>query len=170
MQFKNSEIKAKINRPDEIKKILESLSADYKGCDLQTDTYFNIKNGRLKIREGEIENSLIHYDRKNTTDPTLSNISYTKVPKKNDIKDVLRSALGVLVEVKKARHIYFIDHVKFHIDHIQGLGDFIEIEVIDRENEYSEKMMHKLCKHYMLLLKVEESDLLTHSYSDMLAK
>ncbi len=61
----NIEIKAKSNNQDMIRKILQSKNADFKGVDHQIDTYFKVNVGRLKLREGNIENSLIHYQREN---------------------------------------------------------------------------------------------------------
>ena len=168
MKIKNVEIKAKTNNPDFISNRLVELKARYIGCDEQIDTYFNINHGRLKLRQGHIENSLIHYNRADKDKAKLSDISFSKIQNGSDILDVLKSALGIKVIVKKKRHIYFIDHVKFHIDHLDGLGSFVEIEVIDLKNEYSEIEMRSLCELYMKELKVESSDLLTHSYSDML--
>ena len=75
MAFLNIEIKAKCNKIDEIREILKSKNAISKGIDHQVDTYFNSKNGRLKLREGNIENSLIYYSRENTNakDPITYN-------------------------------------------------------------------------------------------------
>ena len=61
----NIEIKAKSNNQDIIREILKSRNADFKGIDHQIDTYFKVNNGRLKLREGKIENHLIHYQREN---------------------------------------------------------------------------------------------------------
>lgn len=63
MMHLNIEIKAKSNNQDAIREILKSKNADVKGIDHQIDTYFNVNFGRLKLREGNIENHLIHYQR-----------------------------------------------------------------------------------------------------------
>ena len=65
----NIEIKAKSNNNSEIRKILQSKSADFKGIDHQIDTYFKTNEGRLKLREGNIENKLIFYKRQNKKGP-----------------------------------------------------------------------------------------------------
>ncbi len=168
MKIKNVEIKAKTEYPNKVIDKLKSLNADYRGCDTQIDTYFNIQSGRLKLRQGNIENSLIFYNRENTKDSKLSDIAFSNIENGADVLDVLLSALGEKITVKKDRHIYFIDHVKFHVDYLDKLGTFVEIEVIDEKNEYSESEMHRLCAHYMDLLSIQKTDLLTHSYSDML--
>ena len=65
MSHINIEIKARSNNQDRIRDILKSKNADFKGIDHQIDTYFNVPKGRLKLREGNIENNLIFYERKN---------------------------------------------------------------------------------------------------------
>ena len=63
MAHVNIEIKAKSDNQTMIREILTSKNADFKGIDHQIDTYFNVNFGRLKLREGNIENHLIHYQR-----------------------------------------------------------------------------------------------------------
>ena len=59
----NFEIKAYTSEHDSIREFLISQKAVFKGVDHQIDTYFPVKHGRLKIREGNIENCIVHYDR-----------------------------------------------------------------------------------------------------------
>ena len=59
----NIEIKAHCQYPEKIQKILEVKNGRFIGTDHQTDTYFKVENGRLKLKEGNIENALIHYER-----------------------------------------------------------------------------------------------------------
>ena len=72
MAYLNVEIKAKCTEVDAIRKYLLSKNAEFKGVDEQTDTYFNVANGRLKLREGNIENNLISYSRSNQAGPKNS--------------------------------------------------------------------------------------------------
>ena len=109
----NVEIKAKCSDPRRVRDILESKGAEYKGLDHQIDTYFRVQNGRLKLREGDIENALIFYERNNQEGPKDSNVVvYPSLPESN-LKDILLGACGALVVVDKRRHIYFIDNIKF---------------------------------------------------------
>jgi len=63
MKHLNIEIKAKCNDQEKIRSVLKSRNADFKGTDHQIDTYFKVNNGRLKLREGNIENFLVFYER-----------------------------------------------------------------------------------------------------------
>src|ERR1700749_788478 len=115
MPYLNVEIKAHCNNPDYIRDYLRNYPASFKGTDLQTDTYFNSPNGRLKLREGNIENNLIWYQRTNQAAAKQSDFLLTPVRDAGTLKQVLTHALGIKVTVVKKREIYFIDNVKFHL-------------------------------------------------------
>lgn len=166
--MKNVEIKAKCDNPEKVEKILLENGADYKGLDHQTDTYFNVKNGRLKMRIGNIEKSLIFYDRPNIKGPKQSTFNLYRSENLEELKPLLISSLEIMVEVKKHRKIFFIDHVKFHIDEVDGLGSFVEIEVGDLTDSKTHKELKDLCDYYIDLLGVKEDNLMNISYSDML--
>ncbi len=167
-QSKNVEIKAKSSNHDFVRKQLLSLGADYKGLDHQIDTYYNSPEGRLKMREGNIENNLIHYNRSDKSGPKQSDFTLLKTDNPKGLKDILAKSMGEKVVVDKKREIYFIDHVKFHIDLVKDLGSFVEIEVTDMKGEKTIKDLQSTCEKYMKILNIQESDLLTVSYSDML--
>jgi adenylate cyclase class 2 len=168
MSIEIIEIKARCNNPDEIREKLRSLDALAMGTDRQVDTYFVVPEGRLKLRRGNIENTLIQYHRSNKSGPKLSNVKLYKPHDADALYATLSAALPVLVEVDKRREIYFIENVKFHIDHVESLGDFIEIEAIDEKHEIGVTKLNEQCEYYLKLLKVNPDDLMTHSYSDML--
>ncbi len=168
MSILNIEIKAKCSDPTEIRNILNSRNADYKGTDHQVDTYFKAGNGRFKMREGSIEYSLVFYDREDIAGPKRSDVIYYHPRKTDPVKQQLSKAIGKLVIVDKQREIYYIDNVKFHIDTVKELGNFVEIEAIDRTGEIGAEKLYEQCQKYLKLFKIPEDDLLTNSYSDML--
>ena len=69
--------------------------------------------------------------------------------------------------VTKRRAIYFIENVKFHIDEVEELGDFVEIEAIDRDGSFGEEELKEQCQYYLNLFKIQKEDLIEVSYSDM---
>jgi predicted adenylyl cyclase CyaB len=69
--------------------------------------------------------------------------------------------------VDKNREIYYIENVKFHIDNVKGLGDFFEIEAIDQTGHTGREKLQEQCNYYLKMCGIEEEDLLTGSYSDM---
>ena len=168
------EIKARCPAPLSIQAILKAHNARFIGLDHQIDTYFRVPNGRLKLREGNIENALIHYNRANQSGPKQSDVTLLKSPNEiATLKKILIDSVGILAVVDKKREIYFIENVKFHLDNVVGLGNFVEIEAINSENVdntegvLSPEVLHAQCRFYMSLFDIQESDLLTNSYSDM---
>lgn len=170
MAILNIEIKAKCTDPANIRKILTEKKAIFKGTDNQKDTYFNVKNGRLKMREGNIEYSLIHYDREDISGPKRSDVLYYHPRKEDLIKQLLQKAIGTLVIVNKKREIYYIDNIKFHIDEVEKLGSFVEIEAIDKTGNIGAEKLFEQCKKYLSLFQIKDEDLINNSYSDMLIK
>jgi adenylate cyclase, class 2 len=169
MNHVNIEIKAKCSNQDKIREILKSKKADFKGLDHQIDTYFKVNNGRLKIREGNIEKSLIHYTREDKKDMKQSNVilyPYTN-PK---LKQILEKSFGILCIVDKSREIFFIDNVKFHIDNVKGLGTFVEIEAISSDGKIKIDKLNEQCEYYKKLFDIKDEDLIAISYSDLLIK
>jgi len=168
MAFLNVEIKAICRDPASIRNYLVTHSAELKGTDEQTDTYFNVARGRLKLREGNIENNLIFYERTNKAGPKNSHFHLVKVEDPFGLKEVLTNSIGIKVIVKKRREIYYIRNVKFHIDEVPALGSFLEIEAGNILADLSEKELKDQCDFYMKEFGVKPEDLIDCSYSDML--
>ena len=167
MPFLNVEIKARSIDPERIRKYLKANAAVFKGVDEQTDTYFLVANGRLKLREGNIENNLIYYERDNMAGPKNSHFDLVKIQDAAGIKDVLTRSCGIKTIVRKMREIYYLDNVKFHIDEVPGLGSFVEIEAGNVLADRTEDQLREQCEFYLRQFGIEERDLLTSSYSDM---
>lgn len=168
MNVKIIEIKAKCADIEKIKTILNAQNARFVGVDHQVDTYFNANHGRLKLREGNIENALIHYNRPNEPGPKKSEVILYKSKPDSSLKAVLKTAIGILTVVDKKRSIYFIENVKFHLDEVKGLGTFVEIEAIDSDASRTEKQLLEQCQHYLQLFEIKKEDLLENSYSDLI--
>lgn len=174
------EIKARCADPARMRRILKSHRAVFRGLDHQADTYFRIPSGRLKLREGNIENALIYYkrvDQKNSKkcDSLLWRLRGHKGQAFGDclssvrsLKQILKTACGVLAVVDKKREIYFIKNAKFHIDRVKKLGNFIEIEIFGSAR--SAAGLKRQCGFYQKLLGIQAKDLVADSYSDQLLK
>lgn len=172
MELTNVEIKARCSDPDKIRLILKREGAVYVGLDHQVDTYYQVSDARLKLREGDIEQNLIYYQRANDRKPKLSDIELVPVADEQaaGLKKILAKALGVQIIVDKKREIYRIDNIKFHIDDVKELGTFVEIEAIDNNGTHSTEQLHQQCQHYLELLEIEEQNLVDVSYSDLMAR
>jgi adenylate cyclase, class 2 len=155
MTHLNVEIKARCGNQDKIRNILQKLNADFKGTDQQIDTYFKVPAGRLKLREGTIENHLIYYQRENRDGPKESQVTLFQNNPRSPLKSILQKGLGILVSVEKTREIYFLDNVKFHLDSVVELGSFIEIEAIDFDGSIGRDALYRQCEKYMSLLDIQ---------------
>jgi adenylate cyclase, class 2 len=170
MNHINIEIKARCSKEQQnkIRDYLNSNNAKFIGTDNQIDTYFKIPKGRLKIRKGDIENSLIYYNRENKKDSKESNIEMYNLSKDSYLENLIKEKCEVLVIVDKKREIYFKKNVKFHIDEVKDLGEFIEIEAISQDNTVPIEKIKRQCQYYRSLFNIEDKDLISESYSDML--
>lgn len=168
MSFINIEIKARCHDPGSIRQILKERNAIFKGEDHQIDTYFKCHTGRLKLREGNIENHLIHYYRADQSGPKKSIVTLYRSQPGSTLKEILTKSLGILVIVDKKREIYFIDNIKFHIDSVEKLGSFVEIEAIDHTGNLGEQQLRKQCEQYIRLFGIQPENLINWSYSDLL--
>lgn len=169
MKHINIEIKAKCFHPKKVEAFLVSTNAVFKGTDLQKDTYFNIPNGRLKLRQGNIENNLIFYNRNNQKGPKQSDFQLQPVANAKQMETLLTEALGVKVIVEKKRNIYFLGNIKIHIDEVPRLGSFVEIEASNLSDpSLTVEQLRKQCADLMRHFEIKEEDLIENSYSDML--
>lgn len=164
----NFEFKARANHLEGLEKKLLELNPKYIGQDNQSDTYFNVPKGRLKLREGNIENSLIYYERQDTANAKQSDVLLYQHQPDKSLKDILIKLHGIKVVVKKSRKIYFIGNVKFHFDAVNNLGTFVEVEAIDNTGEISIEKLKEQCNKYADLFRIKSEDYISHSYSDMI--
>ena len=164
----NFEFKARCADIKKVEAVLQEHQPSFIGEDHQTDTYFNVPHGRMKLREGNIENALIHYIRSNSASAKQSEVLLYQHKPDATLKQILSTALGVKVVVEKSRKIYFIQNIKFHFDEVKGLGTFLEVEAIDKEGNISIDELKSQCKMYAQLFKIESHDFIAGSYSDML--
>jgi adenylate cyclase, class 2 len=168
MAFLNVEIKARCDHPEQVRQYLVTHHADFKGVDEQTDTYFNVPIGRLKLRQGNIENNLIYYERSDQPGPKDSHFRLLKTNDPETLKSILTDSLGIKVVVRKKREIYYLQNVKFHIDTVEGLGSFMEIEAGNLLADLPKEKLLGQCEYYLKAFSIRDEELIKISYSDML--
>lgn len=168
MNIRNFEFKAKVDDLEMLENKLRTLNPVFHGVDHQIDTYFNVEKGRLKLREGNIENALIHYDRENVAGSKESQIILYQHSPDVALKNILIKQLGVKVVVDKKRKIYFLDQVKFHFDVVQNLGTFMEVEAIDTNDLFTLEELKAQCDQYLAFFGLRPEHMIDKSYSDLL--
>jgi predicted adenylyl cyclase CyaB len=164
------EFKARVHDLAAAETLLQTLSPIFKGEDEQVDTYFNVHTGRLKLREGAIENALIWYERPDEAGSKESQVLLHKHLRDEALKEILIKLHGIKVVVHKTRRIYFVDNVKFHFDDVKELGKFMEVEAIDETGELGLKRIQQQCDYYASFFNIIPADYIAVSYSDLLLK
>ncbi|MBL7700882.1 MAG: class IV adenylate cyclase [Ferruginibacter sp.] len=167
MAILNIEFKAKAKNIVLLEELLLHHKPRFIGEDHQVDTYFNVQAGRLKLREGNIENALIHYEREDVAGAKSSHVLLYQHQPDMTLKEILIKTLGVKAVVDKKRKIYFINNVKFHFDTVDGLGTFVEVEAIDKDGSFGIEKLQAQCDEYAALFGIKEEDYCSVSYSDM---
>jgi adenylate cyclase class 2 len=168
MKHTNYEFKARLKDHGPVRAVLRRLRARYVGTDRQVDTYFQVPRGRLKVREGRIENALIFYERANKPRARRARIEMTLLPRRNSLCAILRRTLPVLAVVAKRREIYFVGNVKIHLDQVRRLGRFVEVEALSRSGKVGRA--REQARRFQKLFGISAKDILSQSYSDMLLK
>lgn len=164
----NIEIKAHARNFAEIKSRAEKLSDVPLQVLPQEDTFFNTSHGRLKLRvTAKDAGQLIYYTRPDQEGPKRSDyhISHTSDPE--NLKRVLALAYGIRGIVRKTRYLYIVGQTRVHLDDVEGLGQFMELEVVMKQ-EQSDADGEAIAEMLMASLGVERSDLLEGAYIDLL--
>jgi predicted adenylyl cyclase CyaB len=168
MELTSIEIKSRIDNPTSILQTLKAQGARYVGLDHQKDSYFKVDSGRLKLRQGNIENTLIRYHRPETKSLKHSFVRIQAFKEDCEaLREILHESYGTIKTVRKDRHILFIENVKFHVDHVESLGHFVEIEALDTAGKRSEVELTEQCNKYIELLNLDRSKFIDKSYSDL---
>lgn len=170
----NYEFKARLEEARLVRRELKRLRARFLGLDHQVDTYFRVPQGRLKVREGNIENALILYRRANERRARRSDVLLVKLEPGNSMRKLLAAVFGVLAVVDKRREIYFVGNVKIHLDRVRGLGRFVEVEAMAKSRVSSQesrvKSLRRQALRFQKLFGVAKTDIVPESYSDLVAK
>lgn len=163
---RNVELKALDPDPARSLAVCRELGAEDKGVLRQRDTYFRARSGRLKLREEEPGGAaLIQYDRPDAAQARESRYRVTRVQDPEELRASLDSALGTLVVVDKERHLFVWDGVRIHLDTVEGLGTFVELEGVAAPESDLEPEREKVAQ---VQAKLGIGEVLTDSYSDRL--
>ena len=129
--MKNIELKARNRRLADDVRTCRRIGARFQALLRQRDTYFRVKDGRLKLREiGSTQAELIAYLRPDTSGARVCNYVVVPVADPVAVRRLLAACLGVLAEVRKTRRLYLWKGVRIHLDAVRGLGRFLEFEAV----------------------------------------
>jgi predicted adenylyl cyclase CyaB len=133
---RNLEYKARIDDPESYRAKALEIGAEPQGVLSQTDTYFQVLAGRLKLRETPgRDGELIYYQRDENGIDRASDYEVFPTTDPAALRDLLAGALGVIATVSKRRTLLLLDGSRIHLDNVDGLGNFLELEVPVQEDD-----------------------------------
>ena len=168
---KNVEIKARVSAKAfaDLKERVAGLADGDSVVLKQVDSFFASQKGRLKIREfsdGKAE--LLYYERENLLGPKTSLYTRIEINSATELKGLLAASNGLLGVVAKQRELFFIGRTRIHLDEVEMLGTFLELEVVLNESETSATGM-VIADDLMASLQILPEQLISNSYFDLLS-
>ncbi len=165
---KNLELKASIPTLRSALSVCVRIRARKHSVLNQTDTYFKVKKGRLKLREINGKRfELIYYMRSNLRGSCYSDYVVVPVEEPKAIKTVCGILFGVKTVVKKSRILFLYKNARIHIDAVRGLGTFIEFEVLVH---HGKRQARRLMDFLILEFGISKRRSIAGSYADLLLK
>ncbi len=161
----NLELKAVFPSLVRADKIARKIKAKRIGVTYQTDTYYRVRSGRLKLREIRgLGGELIYYHRPNRKGSRYSDYLIAPLSSPVQVKKLFRTMFGELVVVRKVRTLYLYRNARIHLDRVKGLGPFIEFEVLNTKGK-------RQAQSLMICLKrefgIKRESIVAGSYSDL---
>jgi adenylate cyclase class IV len=168
---RNLELKAIDPDPERSLKICEDLGAEPKGVLRQRDVYFNVPQGRLKLRQqNDAIDQLIAYQRSDRPGHRESSYRIVEVETGSELEAALASVLGVMAVVSKARRLFLWEGVRIHLDKVDSLGDFIEFEAVAAGESSDLGRFEVLLADLRRSFGIEDAHLVGESYSDLVCR
>ncbi|WP_420472650.1 class IV adenylate cyclase [Noviherbaspirillum sp. ST9] len=165
---RNIEIKARIDSVTALSEKVSPFATEAPKEILQDDTFFRCEEGRLKLREfADGIGQLIFYRRANEQGPKESFYVLSETDAPGSLREVLSLACGQLGRVKKRRLLYMVGRTRVHLDIVEGLGEFMELEVVLEEGESTAAGMEEAAS-LMQRLGIQDSQLVEGAYFDLL--
>ncbi len=167
---RNIEIKARLDSLDEMVAKVAAL-ADQGPIEIpQDDTFFACARGRMKLRAfSSREGQLIFYRRPDQAGPKESFFVISPTASPDSLREALTLAYGQAGRVRKHRTLYLVGRTRVHLDQVEGLGPFLELEVVLADGERPEAGVEEASR-LMASLGIAESHLVEEAYVDLLTR
>jgi predicted adenylyl cyclase CyaB len=166
----NIEIKARLADPEALLETARKLATAPPEIIQQTDTFFQVSAGRLKVREfADGSGELIFYRRPDTEGPKTSDYAISRTSDGAALRQVLAAVLPVRGVVRKTRRLLMAGRTRIHLDQVEKLGSFLELEVVLDEGEDPARAEAEAAD-LMRRLGITSADLVSGAYIDLLEK
>lgn len=167
---RNIEIKARVASLAAVESLAAALSGEEPVAIAQDDTFFACPDGRLKLRAfSDGTGELIFYRRADDTGPKESFYVISPTSSPDTLRDALGLAYGVIGRVRKQRLLFMAGRTRIHLDRVEGLGEFLELEVVLRDGESAEAGMAE-ARELLASLRIAPEQLVSGTYLDLLAQ
>jgi predicted adenylyl cyclase CyaB len=167
---RNVEIKARLIDREAAIATAAKLADKAPATIVQEDIFFRCEGARLKLRVfGPERGELIRYERENVAGARTSHYQIAQTSDPQALGEILTRALGQIGVVRKTRLLYLVGQTRIHIDRVEGLGDFLELEVVLREGQ-SEAEGESIANALLAKFEIESSQLIANAYVDLLAR
>jgi predicted adenylyl cyclase CyaB len=164
---RNVEIKARVADLAAVEAEARRIATEGPSDIEQDDTFFSCASGRLKLRElSPVRGQLIYYSRPDVAGPKVSDYWISGTDSPAAMRETLARALGIVGRVRKRRRLYLVDRTRIHLDAVEGLGSFVELEVVLNEGESPAQGMDT-AKQIMKSLGIADSQLVRGAYVDL---
>jgi len=165
---RNIEIKARLTDPAAVRRRAEAIATAAPAIIVQADTFFHVPHGRLKLRRfDDGSGELIHYERPDAEGPKESLYTIARVEQPEQIAALLTDALGVRCVVRKTRTLLLVGQTRIHLDQVEGLGSFLELEVVLRPDQDPAEG-ERIAAELMRRLGIDAQALVSGAYADLL--
>ena len=164
---RNVEIKARVTDLAAVEIQARRIATEGPSDIAQDDTFFACATGRLKLRElSPVQGQLIYYSRPDAVGPKVSDYWISGTDSPAAMRETLGRALGIVGRVRKLRRLYLVGRTRVHLDDVEGLGSFVELEVVLAEGESPAKGTEE-AKQIMKSLGIGNSQLVQGAYVDL---
>jgi predicted adenylyl cyclase CyaB len=166
---RNVEIKARVDSLPAIRDRVKAFAQDGPRKLEQEDTFFACSHGRLKLRQlsGAAQAELIYYERPDCRGPKESHYIVHRTTDGEGLKRVLSQSLGIRGVVRKRRELFLLGQTRVHLDEVEGLGAFVELEVVLRPDQTSSDGT-SIASGLMAQLDISAGQLIDKAYLDLL--
>jgi len=150
--------------------LIEELPVSSREVLQQEDTFFQVGEGRLKLRRfAPDRGQLIRYDRTDGKGPKVSEYSVAETNYPDAVLRSLARCYEIQGVVKKKREVCIVGRIRIHVDEVEGLGDFVEFEHVLDEGQDAQEGKEQV-EALMVRLEIGAEDLLEGAYVDLLNK
>lgn len=147
-----------------LKNILLQIGAENRGMLKQKDVYYSVPKGLLKLRIENGKESLIFYNRNENDKNRWSDFKILEFANGNSEK-FFSNIFNVEIIVMKKRELFYYDDTRIHLDSVNQLGKFLELETLVINGKADAKKRFEKIKS---LLTLNESKQIRKSYRDLL--